>query len=263
MEILTLLLSSLVGLISPTGLVVDKVAERTIRSQLVAVEQLQVRVDNAPSYQLLQGKADRLRIAARGLFPIEDLRLDSFELETDPIHVDRARLRRGKLKLEQPLGVGMRLALRPADLNRALRSPRVTARLRKLSTESIQDRDLRRQAQRYELVDPQVEFLENRRVRLQLTIQEPNNPAKLKILAESGLEVVAGRQIRLIQPAIQVNDESVPAEVMSAIADGVFERLDLRQLEADGITLRILQLQMTPQQANLAIFVQVARGKQL
>ena len=172
MEIVTLLLSSLISLISPTGLVVDKVAEQTLRSQLAAVEQLQVRVDNAPSYQLLQGRADRLRIAARGVFPVEDLRLEAFELETDPIHVDRTRLRRGKLKLEQPLRAGMRLVLKPADLTRALRSPKITARLRKLSTDSIQDRDLRRQAQRYELIDPQVELLENQRVRLQLTIQD-------------------------------------------------------------------------------------------
>ena len=74
---------------------------------------------------------------------------------------------------------------------------------------------------------------------------------------------MAGRQIRLLRPTVRVNDEAVPAEVMAAIADGVFERLDLRQLEEDGITLRILRLQMTPQQADLAIFVQVAKDKQL
>ena len=263
MEIVTLLLSSFISLLSPTGFVVDKVAEKTIRSRLVAVEQLRVRVDNAPSYQLLQGKADRLRIAARGAFPIEDVRVEAFELETDPIHLNRDRLRRGKLKLEEPLRAGIRLVVKQADLNRALRSPSVAARIRDLTTGAIRDRDLRQQAQRYRLIDPQVVLLENRRIRLQLTIQEPNNPAKLKIMAESGIEVVAGRQIRLIQPVIQVNDEAVPPEVMSAIADGVFERLDLRQLEADGITLRILQLQISPQEADLAIFVQVAPGKRL
>ncbi|HEY9908019.1 MAG TPA: DUF2993 domain-containing protein, partial [Thermosynechococcaceae cyanobacterium] len=256
-------LSSLISLVSPTGGVVDKVAAQQIRSQLAAVEQLQVRIDNAPNYQLLQGKVDHLRIAARGVFPVEDVRLEVFELETDPIRVDRTRSRRRGFKLEQPLRAGVRLALKQADLNQALRSPSVTARLRRLGAGAIRDRDLRRQVQRYELVDPQVDFLENQRVRVQLTIQEPNNPTKLKILAESGIEVVAGRQIRLLQPVARVNDEEVPSEVMSTIVDGVFERLDLRQLEAEGVTLRILQFQLSPRQADLALFVQVAAGKQL
>ena len=49
MEFLTILLSSLLGLIAPTGLAVDRTAENAIRSQLNKVDRLEVRVDNAPS----------------------------------------------------------------------------------------------------------------------------------------------------------------------------------------------------------------------
>nr|MBW4542729.1 DUF2993 domain-containing protein [Myxacorys chilensis ATA2-1-KO14] len=62
MEFFTLLLSSLIGLVSPLGIVSDRVAESTLRKQFVSVEDLQVRIDNAPTYQLVQGRIDRLRL---------------------------------------------------------------------------------------------------------------------------------------------------------------------------------------------------------
>lgn len=65
MEFFTILLSGLLGLVSPAGLVIDRTAESFIRSRF-EVEQLQVRVDNAPSHQLLQGKVERVLIAGRG-----------------------------------------------------------------------------------------------------------------------------------------------------------------------------------------------------
>ena len=67
MEFLTILLSSLLGLVSPTGLVTEKVANNVVRSQFSKVEQLQIRIDNPPSHQLLQGKVQRIRMAGRGL----------------------------------------------------------------------------------------------------------------------------------------------------------------------------------------------------
>ena len=89
MEFLTILLSSLFGLVSPTGLVVEKVTSNAVRSQFARVEQLQVRVDNPPSYQLLQGKVQKVRIAGRGLQLKQlNIRLAVLELKTDPIDLD-------------------------------------------------------------------------------------------------------------------------------------------------------------------------------
>jgi hypothetical protein len=81
------LVSSLLALVSPVGLVVDQIALNAIRSQFEKVDQLQVRIDNAPSYQLLQGKVERVRIAGRGL-QLKQIRIAAIELETDPINLD-------------------------------------------------------------------------------------------------------------------------------------------------------------------------------
>ena len=87
MEFFTIFLSSLLTVFSPVGLVVDTVIANNIRSQVDDVEELAVRVDNTPSYQLTQGKVDRVRIASRGIKPIEDFRIETLEIETDSIDV--------------------------------------------------------------------------------------------------------------------------------------------------------------------------------
>lgn len=262
MEFLTIFLSSLITLVSPAGVVIDRVAESTIRSQFEAVEHLQVRVDNAPSYQLVRGRVERVRIAGRGIFPLKEVRLDALELETDPIHVNAGSLRRGKPRLEEPLRAGVRLVIKQADVNRALRSPTVTNSLRKLGASVLDEQDAKR-TQRYEVINPRIEFLANQRLRLQVELREPKDPATLKIFAESGIAVIAGRQLQLVQPIIRVDDEAVPEEVIKAISDGATEQLDLRQLESSGVTARVLQWQVNPDQINLAAFVQVAADRRL
>src|SRR4028119_714304 len=98
MEFITILLSGLLAVLSPVNLVADKVTEGAIRARFNKIEQLQVRVDNAPNYQIVQGKVERLRIAGRGLWLTPDIRIGALELETDPINVDLQRLRQGGQK---------------------------------------------------------------------------------------------------------------------------------------------------------------------
>jgi hypothetical protein len=257
MEVLVILLSGLITLISPVGGVSDRLVESAIRKQLADVEQLQVRIDNAPSYQLIQGKADRIRIAGRGVFPLEGVRIEVLEVETDPVHLDARRLlRRGRTRLVQPLRTGVRVAIKQEDILKAVQSSTVLDRLRKAGVSILNDRDSRRRAQRYELLNPQIELLDNQRLRLQVQVQEKGDPAILDIFVESGIEVVAGRQLRLIDPIIRLNGEAAPENLLKSIADGVFERSDLRQLEKSGIIARILQLKIANNQMELTAFVQ-------
>jgi hypothetical protein len=262
MEFIVILLSSLISLVSPTGLVVDKVAQNTIRKQFASVEQLQVRIDNAPSYQLLQGKVDRVRIAGRGLFPYKDVRLEALELETDPIQVDAARLRKGRVRLQEPLRSGVHVVIKETDINQAMRSPTFVNQLRKIGFSVLENRQARR-AQRYELINPRLELLDNHRLRLQVALRETKDPATLEIFFESGIEVLNGRQFRLVQPIARLNGEAVPERVLNAIAAGVTERSDLRKLERSGITARILQFKLDSNQIDLAAFIQVAPDAKL
>jgi hypothetical protein len=48
---------------------------------------------------------------------------------------------------------------------------------------------------------------------------------------------------------------------MTTIAEGIPDRLDLRQLERSGIILRILNYQLDPKQLEMAAFVQYPKGQ--
>jgi hypothetical protein len=260
MEILTILLSGLLTLVSPAGLVVDRVIANNLRSRFDKVEQLQVRVDNAPSYQLVQGKVERVRIAGRGLWVTPDVRLDVLELETDPINLDLQRLRGGgqqaaRESLRQPVQAGLHVALTDSDLNKALQSPAVKARLRLIFT-----RFLGGSPERYEIINPKVEFLDNKRLRFQVELRE-KDAQPLALVLESGLGVVAGRSLQLIEPTVLVNGKPLSSTLVAGLTRGLSNRLDLRTLEDAGITARLLQLNVQPGALDVAAFVRVDPSK--
>ena len=256
MEFFTVLLSSLLGILSPAGLVIDSVAEDAIRNQLDAVEELEVRVDNAPSYQLLQGKVQQIRIAGRGIFPVPDVRIDTVELETDAIAIDLESLQDGQFALEQPLQAGIRVVLNRTDLNQALRSPEIAEQLRDLSFNLISGSE-DAESQRYDIVDPQVEFLESDRLQFQVILREQGTRQDLHITAELGLKAISAQQIQIVDPSISANGEPIPQPLIEPLINGINQQLDLSNLETSGITVRLLQLEINPDALHLAAFVRI------
>jgi hypothetical protein len=156
----------------------------------------------------------------------------------------------------------MRLVLKQDDINRALRSPLVLDQLKALGVNVLGQQN-RQRAQRYTLLNPRIEFLPNQRLRLQAELQEAADPDTLTIVVESGIAIIAGRQLQLLNPLVTLDDEAVPESIIQSIAKGISAQSDLRQFEKTGLTARILQLNLTENQINLAAFVQVAPDKPL
>jgi hypothetical protein len=256
MEFLTILLSGLLALVSPSGLAIDKVIANNFRSRLNKVEQLQVRVDNAPSYQVVQGKVERVRIAGRGLWLTPDIRIGALEVETDPLNIDLQRLRQGgqkspKAALRQPAQAGVRLALTEADINKALQSPAVMARLRVLGS-----RLLGGSPERYEVLNPRIGFLGNNRIRFQVELLQ-KDAETVALMVESGLSFTAGHSLKLLEPAVSVNGRSLSPLLIAGFSEGLSRRFDLRTLEEAGITARVLQLKIDTRELEVAAFVRV------
>jgi LmeA-like phospholipid-binding len=269
MEIFTYFLSSVLALLATAGIFVDQIARNVIRSQFDKVEQLQVRVDNVPTYQLIQGKVERVRIAGRGLWLTKEARIAALELETDPLNVNINRLRGAARRsptaaLRQPLQAGLRLVLTPEDINQALQSPRGIALLEKLLTPVVGNFVNQSSQQRYEVVNPRVTFLENNRLRFQVELrQQGGTPTgqtgsdRVPISIETGLGLVGGRQFQLIAPAISIGDSEIPSLFLGPLVDNLSKQFDLAQLETSGITARLLQLKIDPKQMEIAAFVRV------
>jgi LmeA-like phospholipid-binding len=259
MEFFTILLSGVLGLVAPAGLVVDRTAENAIRSQLQQAERLEVRVDNAPSYQLVQGKVARVRVAGRGLrLKQQNVRIAALELETDSIDLDPRSLGKQKLKLRRSLQAGVHFLLEQQDLNQVL--PTLVARIQEFvvpelggdRAESDSNSD-----SNYRFINPRLELLANNRLRFQVELAAEGDDEPLAIVAESGLAVMGGRQLNLVQPTVTVDREAVAQNIVDEIATNLSQELDFRRLEAYGLQVRILQLKVEPQKLDFVTFVRV------
>ncbi len=265
MELIAILLSGITALFSFGGVVVDKNVETALRSQLDHVEQLQVRADNAPNYQIINGKIDKIRVAGRGLWVTKDFRIDTLEVETDPIAVDLKAVQADgnspkASSLQQPIQAGLKLKFGEEDLNNFLKSPDAIAQLQKMTTKTLGGAAAGSLNKDYQIVDPQVRFLGNNRLGLKAVLKDASGET-LAINLETGIGVTGGRKFELLDPTATVGGTPVPPFLLAGLTAGLSERLNVDMLEQRGVTARILQFKVNPGQLELAVFVRLSGNK--
>lgn len=251
----TILLSALLGILAPVGFVTDEVAETAIRKQLEGAEELLVRIDNTPSYQILQGRVDRVRIAGRGLYPLEGFRIAVLELESDPIALTPDL---SQLALKQPLQAAIKLVLTEVDINQALQSEQISDALTDLNLDFAVDTEDTEEtaAESYDVVNPRLEFLADDRFQFQATLQGQRTGKQTLVLLESGLTITAGQQLHLVDPVASLADQPIEPRFLNLLVENISQQA-FRQLEASGVTARVLQLEMTDDRLTLASFIRV------
>ncbi|NJL85700.1 MAG: DUF2993 domain-containing protein [Leptolyngbyaceae cyanobacterium SM1_1_3] len=227
-----------------------------LRAQLISVDELEVRVDNAPTLQFLQGKVEHIRVAGRGIVPVENLRIAAFEVETDTVDFDFERLRRGEVKLDAPFQAGIRLEMSEADINQFLASPAVGERLNNLRFNLFSERRSR-QAQRYRLQNPQVHLIGNNRLQIQVDITDVVSAEDLAVVVETGFLIAGGSRLQLVNPTVTVDDSPAPSQLVQQIIEGINDGFNLQTLEPSGVTTRILELTVGESAVNLALFARV------
>jgi LmeA-like phospholipid-binding len=259
-ELITVLLTSFLSALSFGGIVADKAAEGAITNRLSRVESIQVRIDNAPSLQILNGKADRVRMAAKGLWLTPDVRIEGFELETDPIHVDPKAIQQDltQLKLEslpKPFQAGVKFAVMEQDLNRALKSATVLNRLQEVIRKGLTTFG-GTGGILYKVENPEVRFLPGNRLGFKMTISDSAAPKeKLDLDMETGVEITGGRKIKLVNAQGTANKIPLPGFILQSIIEEVNERADLAILESSGLTARVLDVKVTNKKLEVATFV--------
>jgi hypothetical protein len=259
-ELITVLLTSLLSSLSFGGIVADKAAEGAIASRLNRIESIQVRIDNAPSLQILNGKADRIRMSAKGLWLTSDVRVEGFEMETDPVHIDPQALQQDltKLKLEslpKPFQAGVKFAVTEQDLNKALKSATVLNRLQDVIRKGL-DTFGGSGGILYKVENPEVRFLPNNRLGFKMTLSDSSAPKdKLDLDLETGVEITGGRKIKLVNARGTANKIPLPGFILQSIIETVNERADLAVLESSGLTARVLDVKVVDKKLEVATFV--------
>ncbi len=266
MEVFTIFLSSLITIISPLGFVVDSVIAERLRSQVKSVETLAVRVDNTPSYQPIAGKIDRIRIASRGLEIIDNLRIDTLELETDPIDININKIQnlRGiksiQSSLNKPFQGGVRLVIKEEDLNSALEADSIREQL-----QALIDRVLPPEAPSFNILKLQVNFMAENRLALEIELEQEGEegepPTKLAIAAEVGFEIEQGNKIKLTDLTAIINDRKLSPRFSNLLLAGISDRLSLDIFADQGFLVRILQADMNEESLNIAAFFSLSPVK--
>lgn len=109
----------------------SQAVELGIESQLDEVESLDVDV-RGDLGQMIQGKADSVSVAGKGLVAQKELRVQELELRTDRLAIDLLSALFGQVQLNEPVNGTVRLVLTEADINQALNSDYIRSNLQPL-----------------------------------------------------------------------------------------------------------------------------------
>ena len=266
MEILAVLLGLLAGLGGGAGYLADQTARQLLLDQLDRAEILEVRIQSQPNYRLLNGQADRLLIAGRGLYRAPFPRIELLELETDPVAIDPSFFQGAPLRLTRPLQAAVRVVVREEDLNAALNMPEVLRQFQDLRAD-LPFGGAGREARRFDLRQPRVEFLDPSRIQLSALLVEKDGGTEQKdsvpltraveVVFNTGIRVEEGRSLKLENPEFVIGSVRVPDEISAAFLGGLNEVLDLQELEEIGILMRVLSLEIEPDQLQVIGFVRM------
>lgn len=279
MEILTIVLAGLLGIGSSGGIVLDKIAQGKIRSQVISVEQQAVRIDNQPNYRAAEGKLARVRIASRGVRIKPGIRIASLDLETDPLAVKLAKIKLSNIdrlreSLTAPAAGAVKVVLTEKDLNQALQSTEIQAQLQNTLNRLIVSRAGSTNIS-YQLADIQLKLRPKNRLQVSFKLSRPTknlnlesnatpgtyqtkNPSReLAISLELTLKVINGKKVRILNPQGTVNGRPMSSRLLNGFATGISDRLNLNTLSEDGILARILQLEINEDNLQLISFVRL------
>jgi hypothetical protein len=263
------ILTTLIGIAGTPGIVIDRVATDFVHAQIHSADVLAVRIENTPNYRILRGDVDRILVAGRGVYIQPFLRVDTIDLETDPISVNTG-LGSQDFALRMPLQAAVRVIITSADVNLALQSPDIIGSFQGVEVNFSNDPN---QAEIFDLINPRVDFLDRDRIRLTAVLeatqtsssdrltdkqmQEPEDLDSLEVLIEASLRVDNGVRLQIIDPAVNLQGVAVPQNITDAFVDGLNKILDLRQLEETGIIARVLQFKVTDGQMQVVGFAQL------
>lgn len=259
MEFLTVLLTGLLAGITPVGLIVDTVVEQNLHARLPGSDEIMVRIDNRPTHQALAGRIDRVRLATRGLQLTPDIRAAVLEVDTDAIAIDFTRLRQGdpvRQIIQQPLQGGVRLVLTEADINTALASEQFRDRLNQAANSIARRVPESEIGQQYTVDEITVDLLAANRIQIDVVVRSTQAVLPITFIADLGIE--QGRMLTFENVAITFNGEPLEPFILETVTDNLRDRFDLQKLERQGITTRLLQWEVTPNEIHLAAFIHLA-----
>jgi hypothetical protein len=206
---------------------------------------------------------DRLRIAARGVKLLSNLRLDTVELETDPLSFDLEQLRQRKFNadtLREPVQAGLKLVFTEADLNTALRSPQIRATLQPLINRLLTRPGSPKPAQ-VRLTEATIDMQDKNRFQFVGKITQTDPQTGIEQISDLNLaftlNLVSGSQVDWLEAEGTLDGTALNPLMLQGFSQAMGQRLNLQRFQEGGVTARFLQLAMDEQQMQMAMFMRV------
>jgi len=288
MELITIILSSLLSIFASGGLVLNRVAHKQVNNYLDSAEELAIRIDNAPNYKIAQGKVDHLRLSARGIRLEPDLRIESLELETDPVDLNLAKLETETIEqfrasLHKPLQGVFAIVIKEEDLAQTLQSEMVISNLQKSLNDAIASR-VGGSSLSYKIVEPQVELSAPNNLNFKVTLNRqatatqtetnstsinpsssnpnpdnpnPKTPTPSKLAPSKSPDLLLNLNMTIDSVAGKQVRLTNLTGTINELAEGISDRLDLTSIEKSGIFSRLLKLKITEDELELIGFVRM------
>jgi hypothetical protein len=265
MELITIILSGLLSVFSNGGWLVEAIAHKQLAAYFESAEELAIRADNNPNYQIAQGRLDRLRIAGRGIYLKPDLRIAALELETDPIDLDLRNLSTKSLEelrnsLEKPLQCAVSVVITQQDLLKALESEALITQLQANLNELVASQ-AGASTISYEVLNPRIELKPHNSLNIQVTLRRAGSTIRqdrqLAIALNLKLEVIQGKKIQVSNLEGTVNNRPISNRLLKGFAEGISDRLNLATIEKQGIFARLLQLEITEDKIEMIGFAKM------
>jgi hypothetical protein len=213
----------------------NKIAEMALASQLEEAERLEVHVKTDPS-KLARGEVDSITIDGDGLLMQQNLGVAELQLHINRVTVKPLSALFGKIELTHPSEGTARIVINDHNLTRAFNSESFRERLHQMQV-FVEDKRVAIHAQQVKcrlLADGKLAF------NSELILGKTGEAQALAFTATPSIG--ADGQGIVLQDVHYVEGKELPPEVTAALVAQVSEVLSLRNIELEGMTLRIQQL---------------------
>ncbi|AFZ47574.1 hypothetical protein Cyast_1613 [Cyanobacterium stanieri PCC 7202] len=241
-------------LMSSGGFIIDSAFTNAIKQNSESVEEIEVRVENVPTHNIVKGKVDRVRLAVRGWELRENFRLDVFELETDPLQFDFGRIREINAEtwreiVQSDINVGIRTVLTEDDLNAMVRSPRAFEIISSSIPPSVPEG--------FELEEVSINLRPDQRLRLSTVARSQMPGVRVDFNLEFGIELVAGQRLRIVEPRGTLNGRAISDQLLQGFTQNLNARLDLNGLQRFGVIARLSEFNIEDDNIGMTALIHV------
>ena len=222
----------------------NKVAELALSSQLEDRERLEVKIDTAPE-KLASGELESLLIEGEGLVIETDLRVQALEIATKAIAIDPLKALTGSIELIQPTEGTARLVLTETDLNCALNSADLRAKI------DVLDTYLSTEQVKLTVPRKRCRFREDGVIAVEALVELQPSGETREVAFTTTPKIAPGGSSVVLEDIKYEPGKEVSEDLTLAFLDKAKKMLDLRNFEKQGLALRIHHLSIEAGQITL------------